>query len=440
MLDKINTKKSEFLFNMLLITIFWNIWFPKAGIKIGGIPFTLGNVVFAITFILWVGQKIKKGKISKIPLAGMIFIGIFYFFLKYLYLFLIKNIALNSIIGYIIPLCIYPLIFLVTYDLIDNKAKLDKILKVIIWGFFFLCIYAILQYIFKIETVAIPGLTVNLTDYQEFGPLWYMTKANGTDINSAKIVGTYQNGNLFGISLLLIYPIVFYFYRYTNQIKKQIISLVLFILTVFLTLSRSCWLGIILFIFLGVLMDKDKTKKSILLKFIILILFILSIIAVFELFPVVAERFFGTSNWLSMSGRTDGLIEVFNSLKYSNNILAYLIGPYGIAPFSGLAYEMLPLSVFVQTGLIGVVLLYLVFFSFFKLIKSNNYIPKAISLAIIIWLIVSLIEGGYWLPPAALNIFMIMALGLKTKKLLIQEEKVYEISNCYKRFSTSTSV
>ena len=168
MLEKTKTKKSEFLFNMLLITIFWNIWFPKAGIKIGGIPLTLGNIVFAITFIFWIVEKIRKGKMPKIPLVGMIFIGIFYFFLKYLYLFLIQNIVLNSMIGYIIPLCIYPLIFLITYDLIDSKEKLDKVLKVIIFGFFFLSIYAILQYILKIETVAIPGLTVNLTDYQEF--------------------------------------------------------------------------------------------------------------------------------------------------------------------------------------------------------------------------------------------------------------------------------
>ncbi len=410
-------KKTETLFNLLLITIFWNLWFPKAGIKLGGIPLTLGNVIFAITFVIWCAKVIKEGKIKKIPLGGLILLGIAYFFLKYFYIILVKNVTITSVIGYIIPLCIYPLIFFIVYDLVDTKEKMDKIIRTIIYGFFFLCIYAILQYIFKIETVAIPGLTVNLTDYQELGPLWYMTKANGTDVNNAKIVGTYQNGNLFGISLILIYPIVYYFYRHTNQPKKQLISLFLFVITTFLTLSRSCWLGIVLFIFLGVLMENDKTKKSLALKIMTILLCGVSFIIVFQLFPVVSSRFFGTSNWLSMSGRTEGLIEVFNSLKYSNSILAYIIGPYGIIQFSGLAYEMLPLAVFVQTGIIGLLLLYSVFFVFLKLSKNENYISKATHLAIIIWLIVGLIEGGYWLPPAALNIFMILGLGLKANRL-----------------------
>ena len=36
---------------------------------------------------------------------------------------------------------------------------------------------------------------------------------------------------------------------------------------------------------------------------------------------------------------------------------------------------------------------------------------------IIIWLIVGIIECGYWLPPAALNIFMLIAFGYANKKI-----------------------
>ena len=43
-------ERNGFLFNLLLITIFFNIWFPKAGIKLSEIPLTVGNVFLAITF------------------------------------------------------------------------------------------------------------------------------------------------------------------------------------------------------------------------------------------------------------------------------------------------------------------------------------------------------------------------------------------------------
>ncbi len=38
---------------MLLLTLFFSIWFPKAGVKFSGIPLTVSNVLFGITFILW---------------------------------------------------------------------------------------------------------------------------------------------------------------------------------------------------------------------------------------------------------------------------------------------------------------------------------------------------------------------------------------------------
>ena len=53
-----NVKKNGFIFNMLLLTIFFSIWFPKAGIKLSGIPLTVSNILFGLTFILWFFKKI----------------------------------------------------------------------------------------------------------------------------------------------------------------------------------------------------------------------------------------------------------------------------------------------------------------------------------------------------------------------------------------------
>ena len=417
-------EKNGILFNLLLITIFWNIWFPKAGIKLGGIPLTVGNVFFAITFALWVFIKLRSKTVRvQVIVSSITILGIFYFIIKYTIVYGTIG-GIGTSIGYIIPLCIYPLIFFVTYDFINSKEQIEKIMKVIVYGFFFLCIYAIIQSIVGIENCDIPGLTVNLTDYRQWGDFWYRTKANGTNAENIKIVGTYQNGNLFGISLILIYPLVYGYYKKYKKNKILIISLILFIITVFLTLSRACWLGIVLFITFGVVFERESTKQSLLRKVITIIISIIAIIYVFKYLPTVANRLFDTDkeDWVSMSGRTAGAINVFKSLQNSNSILPYIIGPYGIAEYYGLAYEVMPLSVFVQTGIIGLILLYSVFFKTLGLLKNKNYIAKSVRLAIIIWLIVGFIECGYWLPPAALNIFMIMALGLKSNEILKGEE------------------
>ena len=424
MSEELNKKESKIFFYILMITVFFNIWFPKAGIKIAGIPLTIGNVFFGVLFVIWILKKIRKPiKINKIGVV--IIIGILYFFVRLIIPYFYGETSLSDLMGYLIPLVVYPLIYFIIIDTVDTEEKMEKIIKIIVWGFFFLTLYALLQYIFGINTVAIPGLTVNLTDYKELGEYWFLQKSNGSDTANAKIVGTYQNGNLFGIGILLIYPLV---YNYLNQKKKNklmILSLILFVVTVFLTLSRSCWLGIFLFIFIEIMLKRTKNKKSILLKIFIIIFFVLGIIVVFEYVPSVANRFYGTdaSDWISMSGRTEGIIEVFSTISETNNIFAYIIGPYGIAEYSGLAYEVLWLSVFVKAGIIGMILLYYIFIKAISNFKSKNYITHSIRIAIIIWLIVAFIECGYWLPPAALNIFMLIGLGYAQNEIERKKQK-----------------
>lgn len=112
-----------------------------------------------------------------------------------------------------------------------------------------------------------------------------------------------------------------------------------------------------------------------------------------------------------------GLVTVLKTVWSSNSIIAWFIGPQGIVKYSGLAYEMLPLSLFAQTGIIGVILLYGFFIKAYCSFSKKDYIQKAIKLSLIIWLIIGCIECGYWLPPTALNIFMIIGLGFASQNI-----------------------
>ncbi len=411
-------KKNGFVFNMLLSTIFFSIWFPKAGIKLSGIPLTISNVIFGLTFVIWVFKKLKKGKVNVSSLGYLLITTIGYCIFKYIIAYAGGKGFIESI-GYIIPLIIYPLIFFIVFDEVKDKNRIDQIVKIIVYGFWFICLYSLLQYLVGINKCTIPGLTVNLSDYLQNGEYWYMVKSNGTQLDEAKIISTYQNGNLFGIGILLIYPLVYNYYKKIKNKRLENISLILFILCTFLTLSRACWLGIALFLTLEVIFKKNKNLKDILKKILIIIMTLIAIFLTFKYVPQISNRFLNTSfeDWISMSGRTEGLIEVFKSVWDSGSILGLIIGPYGVSQYSGLAYEMFPLSVFVQLGLIGITLIYAVFIKSTRVLKKSDTVEGAIRLALIIWLIVGIIECGYWLPPAALNMFTLIGLGYANRKI-----------------------
>lgn len=409
--------KNKLVYNLFIITVFFNIWFPKAGIKLQGIPLTLGNVFFIITFLWWLMTTLKKGKITVCSSTKIMLVGILYFILKYAIIIFSKS-NISSYVTYMIPLIIYPFMLFVTRDLVkENKELKSKVFRVVYYGFYFLCFYSLLQFFVGIGNCDIPGLTVNLTDYVQMGPQWFMNKANGIEVANSKIVSTYQNGNLFGVNLLFIYPLVFNYLKEKNKEKSLYFSLFLFIICTFLTLSRTCWLGIVVFVFLGIILEREKNKTSLLRKVVIIFLCIISLICVFKFIPSVSDRFFGTdkSDWISMSGRTEGLFTLISSINSNKNILTWilvwLIGPNGIVAYKGLAFEMLPTALLAQTGIIGIFLLYSFYGSVLKNMKLNDYIKKGVHLSIIIWLIIGCIECGYWLPPTALNIFILIGLA-----------------------------
>lgn len=409
--------KNTFLFYLLVITVFFNIWFPKAGIKLAGIPLTVGNVFFLLLLVLWLGTVVLRRNSIRFPKPALVLlISVIYFIFKYSYIILSSGKYASSV-TYIIPLILYPAGLLIAYDILTDNYRKKVIVNVIKYGFYFLCFYALLQFVVGIGNCDIPGLTVNLSDFREMGPQWYMKKSNGTDEANAKIVSTYQNGNLFGINLIFIYSLIYYYLKHEHKEKELIFSLILFIFCTFLTLSRTCWLGIVLFIFLEIIMKREKNKSSIIRKGIILFFCVISLFLVFNYMPSVTNRLLDTDKdgWISMSGRTEGLINVINCIIENGNpflvIMSILIGPKGLISYWGVAFEMFPTSLFAQTGIMGMVLIYAFYIYTIVELDKNKYISGGIRSSLIIWLLIGIIECGYWLPPTALNIFLLVGLA-----------------------------
>lgn len=170
-------------------------------------------------------------------------------------------------------------------------------------------------------------------------------------------------------------------------------------------------------------MFKDNTKKSILIKINLIALITCAVLAALFFIPSVSNRLFNTSlsGWISMSGRTEGLLNVIKSLVSSDSILAWLIGPEGISNFNGLAYEMGPLSIFVQIGIIGLVLFYYMIINCINKMNKSSIFQYAIKCSLTMWCIYGCIECGLWLPPTALNLFFVLALGYVYKYKEVEE-------------------
>lgn len=403
-------------YRLFLLTIFINIWFPKSGMKMNGIPITVGNVLFGLLLVFFI-FTIRCYKIEKRKSYKYIIIALLYFFIRFFTIFFVDGNILSSIIDYVVPLLIYPLIYFLSINIIDSKEKLKSVMKIFVLGFIFLCIYGILQYTVGVDKVTIPGLTVNLTDYLTNPTLWYLDKANGVSSYS-KLFSTYQNGNVFGVGLIIIFPIVYEYINKISKIKANIL-LLLFIVIGLLTLSRTCWLGIGVYLVYKYVSYKKISYKRILTNLVSIPIIGLLINYLFEKFPSVAMRLeqTGGSNIANMSGRADGLNSMFNIIAHKESFFMIFIGSFGIYSLDKYTYEIVPTTIWLIGGLIGLFLWILSLIASMRECSYKNPYGRGAIVATLIWLAVSCIDGSFWLPPTGFNLWLVISIGVVGSRL-----------------------
>ena len=240
---------------LVVVYLIFNILFPKAGIKITGIPITIGNIIFLfmipIAVFLFINRNSKINKNELFMLFSIIYWGIRIIFFHG---------ATNNemIISYIACLCGYPLIYFMFTVFVNSKQKLQSvcnIIKVLTIG---IMIYSIIQYFAGIAETAIPGLTVNYSDYIEHPQNWWTYK-NNSYADSSKIVSTYQNGNLFGVNLVLLFPIAYF--AESNKNNRWLL-LLLFVIACIVSGTRTIYVTIIVFLLLKIIgFALTKIKK-----------------------------------------------------------------------------------------------------------------------------------------------------------------------------------
>ena len=424
----INETKKNFFYRysylLLLVTVFINVTFPKAGIKLEGIPLTVGNVFLILTIMSWFIYVLWKRCFVFSKAEVFVIVSCVYWLIRFLLVMAGGEVGLSEWVGFFVPMVIYPFTFFVFNFFITEKKQIDFILRMLFVGTLIVFVFGFLQATFGIEKFSIPGLTVNYTDYIS-STNWYANKFNGVQegISYSKTVSTYQNGNLLGVNVLLFCPMIYE--NIKNKAGRNLYMLV-FILFCILTGSKTCWVGIVLYLFIkGVVVLNNKWAEGRKVQFACLIIAVIPVIAAIflNMFPQIVERFqesFTLKNINDLSGRSESMNRLIN--YFTNKTEWLLIGPYGLTNYWGSSYEMAYFCILMLGGLAGLIaflgpIVYIIIRYFVRHTKESKVL-KGITHGVIVYLIVAFVEGALWLPPTAINLWMVLAMGYKMSRFM----------------------
>lgn len=241
-IDLFDSKKIIFFLWLFLLVL------PKGGFKIADIPLTWGYFLLGITsiyFLLQNSWSVKSPRLHSLSL------------LVPFQTISLATLAFNGIdsagmaISFLISFIFLPFSFLFLFSNRIETMDLSYFSPLFKKGILFIACFGIFLFFFKQLTgsfIEIPFLTTNLGD---FGQLEEKHINRG---NVFKLISTYNNGNIYGICLLMLLPL--YCFWENSGWKRLPVKL-----SLLLTLSRTVWIGLLFHeFFYAVFVDKNYRK------------------------------------------------------------------------------------------------------------------------------------------------------------------------------------
>jgi hypothetical protein len=390
--------------------------FPKGGIKYLDIPITWADALLGCLFLAFVYRFNPPFRISR-PLNTTIilmFAGIAFFAFRILAQegFVLRYVIPDHI-KELVPLCVYPLILLVMVRVIDTDARLNRVVQILIVGVTVVLLYGVLQRVFGENALLVPGLTANATDARVPGFLFFKYNTIDPQLQTLKLTSTYQNGNILGINLLLLFPIAAAAVRRWT-LRIPLIGLGLFALEE--CGSRAVWVGAVT---LGLVATLFFVRRLI-HKVFVGVGLTAAVVAFLFFVPIVRTRTIeaGMGKMTDLGGRVDPAAILIEESLRDVNVVAFLVGPddrtvRSIEAQGGGAYDMLYLALFQISGVIGaLVWLAPIVWSIWSMSKArSDPLVKATFIGLISYLVAAIAEGAFWFPPTAFNLWMLMAIG-----------------------------
>jgi len=210
--------------------------FPKGGIKIADVPLTWGYLLLTLTGFTF----LIRGRFFLTREKIWVLLSLVPFQLVALFSFCLYGIvSVTFAIAFILSFFVLPWIFLFLLSHSIENLDFESFFRLLAQGVFFIAAYGIFLFFFKILTgyfLLIPFLTTNYHDMESIE----LTKSIARG-DFFKLISTYQNGNIYGICLLMFLPLY-------NLIEKSRFKKFIVMASLFLTLSRTVWIGMFFYL------------------------------------------------------------------------------------------------------------------------------------------------------------------------------------------------
>ncbi|HEX2094395.1 MAG TPA: hypothetical protein VHG28_18470 [Longimicrobiaceae bacterium] len=211
--------------------------FPKGGIKIAGIPLTWGYLGLAL-FFCWFPLALLFGKSAPVRKIRLVIPALLVPFQLLVWMALLTNGTgdMGFAISLITTFFFIPWMLVLVLGIHLDRIDLAFLFRLIRIGVFLVSVYGIFLFFYRLRTgtfIEIPYLTVNAGDVGGLEDK-YINRGG-----VFKLISTYNNGNIYGVSILTLLPLYTWLERSTARHLVVKFSLLL-------TLSRTVWAGLIL--------------------------------------------------------------------------------------------------------------------------------------------------------------------------------------------------
>ncbi|MCK4632346.1 MAG: hypothetical protein KAT79_03695, partial [candidate division Zixibacteria bacterium] len=142
-----------------------------------------------------------------------------------------------------------------------ERARLDYLMDLLRKGLLLIAVYGIFLFIYRLVTgdwIEIPFLTVN---YGDLGGLDYKHINRG---GIFKLISTYNNGNIYGICVLMLLPLY-------ERLEKKGWKVWIVKASLLLTLSRTVWIGLVVYELAMQFYIRREFSKTVLRQFVVLL-------------------------------------------------------------------------------------------------------------------------------------------------------------------------
>ncbi|WP_404786066.1 hypothetical protein [Altericista sp. CCNU0014] len=370
----------KFIISLLVLTL---VIIPKGGIKVSSIPITWGYVLtFLISFILVLDLRNLKKKFSINKQRSISILSLLPFqFICITSLFFNGFTDLGFAISLIINIILLPWIYIVVFGFYFDKMNFTFFFRFLKFAIISISIYGIFLFFFKFFTgsfIEIPFVTINQ------GDIGNISEKNIDRGEVFKLISTYNNGNIYGVCMLMLLPLY-------SSFEKNLLKTLIVKTSIILTLSRTVWAGLFIYEIIYRIYIRKASLKSVLYFIVSILLSVFAVLYVLSFAGLDISFLFDST----LGGR-DSQLSYLSNLQFISYESFASIG------------EVVYISIAKYFGILGLILfsigmttpILLNFISKKRSIKNNqSTIQKSIISGLIIYLFVSLSDGAFLLIP-----------------------------------------